>query len=104
MSEQLTRTMDVRAYLDKLGARREERGGVVDVLENLHRAHDIEPLRLPYKGLRGRMAVRERAAPCRRCRAVRERGVGCCVQRGDRDVGLGRVDGCRVCPEPCESL
>ena len=96
--------MDARVYLDKLGARREERGGVVDVLEDLHRAHEVEPLRLLYKGLRGRMAVRERAARCRRCRAGRERGVSCCVQRRDGDVRLGRIDGCRVCPKPCESL
>jgi len=47
-----------QTYLDKFGTRPQERGRVVHMLDDLHRADDIEPLRLLHEHLSRRMSER----------------------------------------------
>lgn len=46
-------------HLDELGARAQERRRVVDVLDYLHRTHNIEPPRFAYELLDCRMSKDE---------------------------------------------
>ena len=64
------------------------------MLDDLHRADDIEPLRLLHEHLSRRMSERQR----------REARVRFSVARRDADILRRRVDCERVCAETRETL
>ena len=93
-----------KTYLDQLRTRPQERRRVVDVLDDLHRTHDIEPLRFLHERLSRRMPERQRPRRRRRCCRASETWVRSCVARRDADVFRRCVDGERISAETSKTL
>ena len=85
----------VRAHLDELRARAQERSWVVQMLGDLHRTDNVEPPWFSHELVAGWVLEDERVGEAR---------VRCGVARRDADVLCGRVDGERVSTETCEAL
>ena len=85
----------VRAHLDELRARAQERSWVVHVLGDLHRTDHVEPPWSSHELVAGWVLEDERVGEAR---------VRCDVARRDADVLWGRVVGVCVSAKTCEAL
>jgi len=88
-------------HLDELGACAEESPGVIDMLDDLHGAHDVESAAFCAEQCLSRGVLVLETSTRRGWSEVRvERGV----VRRDGDVCRGRVDAEGVCPETRKTL